>query len=99
VVIARSYDDIHKQSQWLQDLDLIVADYHLDHQQTGLDALQRMATELDIQAPVLMITANYSNDLKQQIRAFGYQLMNKPVRPAKLKAVLQHLLSRAVEQE
>ena len=94
VLTARSYTDIVAQSGQLGGLDLIIADYHLDNHQTGLEAVQRMATELAISAPVLMITANYSHDLKQQIRALGYQLMNKPVRPAKLKAVMQHLVSR-----
>ncbi|MFT5719936.1 MAG: signal transduction histidine kinase [Motiliproteus sp.] len=94
VLTAVSYEAIVALSDALAGLDLIVADYHLDKQQTGLDAVQRMAAELGIRAPVLMITANYSNDLKQQIRALGYQLMNKPVRPAKLKAVMHHLLSR-----
>ncbi|MEH6826110.1 MAG: NahK/ErcS family hybrid sensor histidine kinase/response regulator [Motiliproteus sp.] len=93
VLTALSYSAIVEQSARLGALDLIVADYHLDNNQTGLDAVQRMTQELGISAPVLMITANYSNDLKQEIRALGYQLMNKPVRPAKLKAVIQHLVN------
>ncbi|MFT6913767.1 MAG: signal transduction histidine kinase [Motiliproteus sp.] len=95
VLTALSYEGISERSGELPGLELIIADYHLDNRQTGLDAVQRMAAELGIEAPVLMITANYSNDLKQQIRALGHQLMNKPVRPAKLKAVMLHLLSRA----
>jgi DNA-binding response OmpR family regulator len=44
--------------------------------------------------PAMMITANYSNELKQQIRELGHTLMHKPVRPMKLKAAMSHLLAR-----
>ncbi|OMH29523.1 hypothetical protein BGP75_19625 [Motiliproteus sp. MSK22-1] len=73
--------------------DLIIADYHLDNGQNGIDAVAYLERELLLSVPVLMITANYSNELKQQVRARGYRLLNKPVRPAKLKAVVHHLLS------
>ena len=44
--------------------------------------------------PALMITANYSNELKQQMRELGHTLMHKPVRPMKLKTAMSHLLER-----
>ncbi|MNE46307.1 hypothetical protein D3C80_1406360 [compost metagenome] len=44
--------------------------------------------------PALMITANYSSELKQQVREMGYTLMHKPVRPMKLKTALCHLMDR-----
>jgi CheY-like chemotaxis protein len=44
--------------------------------------------------PAMMITANYSNELKQQIRELGHTLMHKPVRPMKLKTAMSHLLAR-----
>jgi len=42
--------------------------------------------------PALMITANYSNELKLQMRELGHTLMHKPVRPMKLKTAISHLL-------
>jgi hypothetical protein len=39
-----------------------------------------------------MITANYTNELKQHIRELGHVLMNKPVKPLKLRSALNHLL-------
>ena len=77
-------------------LDLVIADYHLDNGRTGLDVVYRMKAELAIEVPVLMITANYTNELKQEIRHLGYRLMNKPVKPAKLKAVLHHMVQHHV---
>ena len=43
----------------------------------------------------MLITANYSNELKQQIRERGHTLMHKPVRPMKLKIAMSHLLARS----
>ncbi|MGP9832573.1 NahK/ErcS family hybrid sensor histidine kinase/response regulator [Marinobacter sp. NSM] len=74
-------------------IDLILADYHLDNDENGVDAVAEINARRSQPAPVLMITANYSNELKQHIRELGYLLMNKPVKPLKLRAVLNHVLS------
>ncbi|MDO6804707.1 hypothetical protein Q4595_19815, partial [Wenyingzhuangia sp. 1_MG-2023] len=63
---------------------------------TGLDVVRQMRTDLGLDAPVLMITANYTNVLKQEVRELGYRLMNKPVRPAKLKAMIHHMIHQAI---
>ena len=75
--------------------DVIVADYHLDGDDTGFDALAILAEQLTPLPPVVMITANYTNELRQQVREQGYTLLNKPVKPHKVKLVLSNLLSRA----
>ncbi|MCW8884337.1 MAG: PAS-domain containing protein [Motiliproteus sp.] len=95
VLTATSYDEVKAMQEQLHaGIDLIIADYHLDNGETGLDASQRIRRELHVEAPVLMITANYTNELKQEVRALGYRMMNKPVRPAKLKALVQHMLGQ-----
>lgn len=77
------------------DVQLIIADYHLDNDETGLDAARALNQRLPAPVPVLMITANYGQDLKQQIRESGYLLIHKPVKPMKLKTTLSHLLEQA----
>jgi two-component system, sensor histidine kinase len=71
--------------------DLIIADYHLDDGLTGLDVVQRINQLHTEGVPVLLITANYTSELRQQIREFGYHLINKPVQPVKLKLAINHL--------
>ena len=73
--------------------DLIVADYHLDHGQTGVDAIHQVNSIIGHELPVIMITANYSIELRNQMRESGYTLLNKPVKPIKLRSALNHLLS------
>ncbi len=95
VLTARNVAGVQAQADELaRGIDLFVVDYHLDDGVTGLEALHQLEP-LAIDAPVLMITANYSNELKQQVRDLGYSLMNKPVKPAKLKAVAHHLMMPA----
>lgn len=72
--------------------DLVIADYHLDNGETGIDAVKELHTSLGQVLPVLMITANRSQDLKQQVRELGYHLLNKPIKPHKLKSMLRYLL-------
>ena len=92
VLTACNLEQVNAQRDELAlGVDLVVVDYHLDDGLTGIEALEQMGS-LELDAPVLMITANYSNDLKQQVRALGYTLMNKPVKPAKLKAIAHHLM-------
>ena len=73
-------------------VDLILADYHLDNDENGVDAVAVINAQRSQPAPVLMITANYTNELKQHIRELGYLLMNKPVKPLKLRSVLNHVM-------
>jgi len=72
--------------------DLIIADYHLDDDLTGLDVINQYNRGTSSKIPVLMITANYTSELRQQVRESGYYLINKPVKPLKLKLAMNHLL-------
>ena len=93
VVTALGLEDLQeKVSIGRAGLDILIADYHLDNGATGDDLVREVLSLRTDQPPVLMITANYSNELKQEVKARGYLLMNKPVRPLKLKATLAHLL-------
>ncbi|KPQ29769.1 MAG: Signal transduction histidine kinase [Marinobacter excellens HL-55] len=79
-------------------VDLVLADYHLDNDDNGVDAVAQINGRRSQPAPVLMITANYTNELKQHIRELGYLLMNKPVKPLKLRSVLNHVFSKLQDQ-
>ncbi|WP_081036982.1 hybrid sensor histidine kinase/response regulator NahK/ErcS', partial [Pseudomonas corrugata] len=75
--LARQVDNEHT------EVDLLIADYHLDNDQNGVDAVARINAGRESAIPAMLITANYSNELKQQIRERGHTLMHKPVRPMK----------------
>jgi Na+/proline symporter/signal transduction histidine kinase len=64
----------------------LLIDYHLD-QGTGLeaiDALRRVCGDL----PAILITADRSPAVREAARAEGIQVLNKPLKPAALRALL-----------
>ncbi|UVM53426.1 PAS domain-containing protein [Pseudomonas sp. B21-012] len=93
VVTALSEQDLARQVACNRaEADLLIADYHLDNGRNGVDAVAAINAQRPVPLAALMITANYSNELKQQVRERGHTLMHKPVRPMKLKAAISHLL-------
>ncbi|MDX1457635.1 MAG: NahK/ErcS family hybrid sensor histidine kinase/response regulator [Marinobacter sp.] len=93
VLTAVSLADLEAQVDLVSSpVDLILADYHLDNDETGVDAVAAINSVREQTVPVVMITANYTSELKQDIRDRGYLLMNKPVKPLKLRSALHHIL-------
>lgn len=66
----------------------LLADYHLDHGATGLDAIAALREELGPEFPAALITADRSAGLRDSAKAQGISLLNKPLKPAALRAVL-----------
>ena len=95
VVTALSEEDLARQvDNFHAEADLLLVDYHLDNDCNGVDVVAAVNARRATPLPALMITANYSNELKQQLRELGHMLMHKPVRPMKLKTAMCHLLER-----
>ncbi|MGB1026937.1 MAG: NahK/ErcS family hybrid sensor histidine kinase/response regulator, partial [Rhodospirillaceae bacterium] len=75
--------------------DLVIADYHLDEGQIGLQALEILETRWGAgTVPSLIVTADHTPEVAQDVAARGAELMTKPVRPARLRAMLAHLLAK-----
>ncbi|PTQ72302.1 NahK/ErcS family hybrid sensor histidine kinase/response regulator [Pseudomonas sp. GV071] len=72
--------------------ELILADFHLDHGITGCQVVQHLREHFGLAIPAVMITADRSNRCRQELQALGAPLLNKPVKPGKLRAVLSQLL-------
>lgn len=92
VLVATSYEEA------LQALDgkapeVILADYHLDHGRTGCEAVRGLREHFRRELPALMITADRSDDCRRALQRLGMPLLNKPVKPGKLRATLSVLLS------
>jgi CheY-like chemotaxis protein/anti-sigma regulatory factor (Ser/Thr protein kinase) len=72
--------------------DIAIVDYQLDNGLTGFDAVERIDRLFGEPFPVVMITANYTKALREEITDSGYYLMNKPVKPHKLRLLMARLL-------
>jgi len=72
--------------------DAILADYHLDNEVTGLMALEALGDRLEEAVPGIVITADRTEEVAEEVKRAGYQLLLKPVRPAALRALLTRTL-------
>ncbi|MFB4253050.1 PAS domain-containing hybrid sensor histidine kinase/response regulator [Pseudomonas idahonensis] len=72
--------------------ELILADFHLDHGVTGCEVVQQLREHFQQPLPAVIITADRSDQCRRALQQLGAPLLNKPVKPGKLRAVLSQLL-------
>lgn len=73
----------------------ILADYHLDDDVTGLDVIQAIHEKYGNHIPAIIITADRTQELNKECKRLGYHILNKPVKPAKLRSLLSHIISNS----
>ena len=78
--------------------DIILADFHLEHE-TGIEVVASLRSQAKIEIPAILITADRSADVQSEAARNGMVLLNKPVKPAALRAVLSQSRSRQVAAE
>jgi Na+/proline symporter/signal transduction histidine kinase len=76
----------------------LLVDYHLDHG-TGIDAIAALRGHCG-PVPAILITADRSPAVREEARAQDIQVLNKPLKPAALRALLaQWRVMRAAAAE
>jgi len=74
--------------------DVALADFHLDHGATGCEAVHAVRRFLGRDLPAAIITADRSDDVRTLIRTQYLPILNKPVKPNRLRALLTSLMPR-----
>lgn len=74
--------------------EMIISDYRLPGPHTGLDIIARMRDRFGEALPALLLSGDTGPETLQEATLRRVPLLHKPVRPAKLRAALSHLLSR-----
>lgn len=74
--------------------DVILADYHLDRDATGIDAVTSVRTVTDTEIPAIFITADHSPEVERALRSRGFALLRKPLKAGALRALLNRLALR-----
>ncbi|WP_325435187.1 PAS domain-containing hybrid sensor histidine kinase/response regulator [Pseudomonas nitroreducens] len=92
VLVASNYEEALKALDGKAP-EVILADYHLDHGRTGCEAVRGLREHFRRELPAVMITADRSDDCRRALQRLGMPLLNKPVKPGKLRAALSLLLS------
>lgn len=72
--------------------DLILADYQLD-ETTGLELVQEIFKAVGQELPTIIVTANNTEDVRRLTEQRGHLFMAKPVKPARLRALISSLLT------
>ena len=72
--------------------ELILADYHLDHAVVGCDVVRHLREHFHQTIPAVIITADRTDQCRRALQRLNAPLLNKPVKPGKLRAVLSQLL-------
>ncbi|GGK72809.1 hybrid sensor histidine kinase/response regulator [Amphritea balenae] len=72
--------------------DIILADYHLDETRTGIMALQELGKLWHHPVPAIVITADRTDAVKEEIAATDAVLLHKPIKPAALRATISKVI-------
>jgi CheY-like chemotaxis protein len=73
--------------------ELILADYHLDHGVVGCLVVKQLREHFGHKIPAVIITADRTDQCRRALRRLDAPLLNKPVKPGKLRAALSQLLA------
>lgn len=77
-----------------QQLELLIIDYRLPANVSGIDVARNLQNYLSYPFAVLVITGDTWPERLQEAEVSGYPLLHKPVQPAKLRSTLQYLISK-----
>ena len=72
-------------------IDVILADYHLGDGQFGDEAVAMLRRDLGREVPAVIITADRTPELRDRFVAAGLHVLQKPLKPAQLRALLARL--------
>jgi two-component system, sensor histidine kinase len=73
--------------------DAIIADLHLDSDESGLEAVNAIRQQVKSEIPAMIVTADYSVDAAREAAVCGFELLKKPVKPAEMRSLLSFLLT------
>ena len=80
-----------------QKWDLIITDYQLEENITGLSVIKAIKQHQNPNIPCILITGNTSQEITKLVTLGGDRILYKPVRPAKLRSLVEFLLQEGVQ--
>ncbi len=75
--------------------DLIIADYRLDAELTGRNAIDMIRKTLATDIPAIIITGDTAPERLREAKLSGFPILHKPVQPEELIAMVHQTLSHA----
>ncbi|GLR63435.1 hypothetical protein GCM10007878_08700 [Marinospirillum insulare] len=72
--------------------EVYLADYHLNDNRTGIMALKAIEAYLGESISGIIITADRTDEIAEEVSDAGFLLLHKPVKPAALRAMITRVL-------
>jgi signal transduction histidine kinase len=67
--------------------DVLIADYHLDHGENGIALISALRQQVG-GLPAILLTADRSPEVREEAGALDIHVLNKPLKPGALRALL-----------
>ncbi len=97
VVAAASGDQaLAALAQQARRPDAVLCDYRLPAGETGGDVIRRLRERHGADLPAALITGDTAPERMREAKESGVPLLHKPVQPARLRALLEHLVAPRV---
>jgi two-component system, sensor histidine kinase len=91
---ASAEDVIGELANLPQHPDILICDYRLRGGKTGVNAIHSLQAVVGREVPAIIISGDTAPERLREADASGYHLLHKPVRPAKLRALLVFVLAK-----
>lgn len=93
IIAARSAKEAISQLQHVERTpDFLITDYRLPGNADGIEVARQFREQFGRALPVLILTGDTAPETLQRVTEAGFLVLHKPVRPARLRAMLMHML-------
>lgn len=92
VSTASSLEDLQSQLAGGAVWDMVISGYQLDGDATGLDVIEAVRKKFGKLIPGILISGDTDPAILKLANRAGHYLLHKPVKPAKLRALIQYWL-------
>ena len=85
--------------EYNDEIDILLMDYQLSEQKTGLDFMIETSRESNYGIPGVLITATTEEGVQAKTEEAGFSFMKKPMKPALLRALISSILTQKMQQD
>lgn len=71
---------------------IMLADYQLDNDETGLEVMQALQSKFSKPIPGVLISADPRESTEEKAKELGFYFLRKPLKPAALRALIRRMM-------
>jgi CheY-like chemotaxis protein/anti-sigma regulatory factor (Ser/Thr protein kinase) len=95
VIATANREEALERAREHPNIDLVVSDYHLKEDQTGLDVITTVREVLARNVPAILVTGDTSSAIRRLPRDIALRLASKPIDADELLMLIHELLGRS----